>query len=102
MNNLLLEQPIYINRLFISIAGQVEAGIFLDYLFKKFSGKKTNIINLNINEIKKELFFYDLNIQKIHKKLIKLPFLTIKYISENNYSYTIELEKYEQYLRDLK
>lgn len=98
MNNLLLEQPIYINRLFISIAGEMEAGIFLDYLFKKFSSTKNNIIKLNSQSIYNELHFYNFDIKKINKKLDKLTFLNIKEVDQTTYLYVIDLKKYETYL----
>ncbi|MFA5501643.1 MAG: hypothetical protein WC253_03290 [Sulfurovaceae bacterium] len=98
MNSLLLEQPIYINRLYIHIAGEMEAGIFLDHIFKKFSEHKSNAIELDIRLVYKTLYFYKFEIEKINKKLKKLPFLFIQKTSKETYCYSIDLEKYETYL----
>lgn len=98
MNALLLEQPIYINRLFITIAGEVEAGIFLDHLFKKFSASKNTSIELSAHSIYNDLHFYDFEIPKLNKKLGRLPFLSIQKTSKEAYCYEIDLKKYEEYL----
>lgn len=108
MNKLLLEQPIYVNRLYIHIAGELDAGIFLDTLFKKFNATKTNYLELSLESIYRELYYHPFEIKKIHKKLNKLPFIiikdiaTIKDIPNQNFSYTIDLQNYESYLNDME
>lgn len=98
MNSLLLETPIYINRMYIAITGELEAGIFLDYLFKKFSAFKNNTIELYYQTIYNELYFYNCEVKKINKKLNELPFLDIKENNEASCLYVLDPQKYELYL----
>lgn len=96
MNTLLLEPPIYISRLFINLAGNLEAGVALDYLMKKF--KHSNSLVIHFNDFLKDLAYTPKDVIGANKRLSHLPFIKIEHTGDFSFTYTLMVDSYEKYL----
>ena len=110
MSSLLLAKahanPYYINRLYVKLAGNVTAGLLLDYLIKQFSltpDSKNNIITLLDTDICNNTYLFTEELSQARKKLQKLSFLTIvQRLGNNKYTYSIDPNLFNKSVEEMK